>query len=260
MSTTVTWLGHSSVVLDVDGVRIVADPLLRRNNGPLRRRGGPPTRALWDGADAVLLSHLHHDHAELRSLRMLPVGVPVITGAPNVPWLRKRGLDAVAPLDREWIEVGGGSGVRVALCAADHSSRPMPHRPNAANGHLVVAPSARIWVAGDTALYDGLSELPERAGGPIDLALVPVSGWGPRLSGGHMGPTEAAEACRRVGAARAIPVHWGTLHTPGGRAHPRGWMDRPGPEFATALEAAAPQCTPMILEIGRPTPLEPTTP
>ena len=150
--------------------------------------------------------------------------------------------------------------MRVALCAADHSSRPMPHRPNAANGHLVVAPSARIWVAGDTALYDGLSELPERAGGPIDLALVPVSGWGPRLSGGHMGPTEAAEACRRVGAARAIPVHWGTLHTPGGRAHPRGWMDRPGPEFATALEAAAPQCTPMILEIGRPTPLEPTTP
>jgi L-ascorbate metabolism protein UlaG (beta-lactamase superfamily) len=75
-----------------------------------------------------------------------------------------------------------------------------------------------------------------------------------------MGPTEAAEACRRVGTARAIPVHWGTLHTPGGRAHPRGWMDRPGLEFATALEAAAPQCTPMILEIGRPTPLEPTTP
>jgi len=126
VSTTVTWLGHSSVVLDVDGVRIVADPLLRRNAGPLRRRGGPPTRALWDGADAVLLSHLHHDHAELRSLRMLPVGIPVITGAANVPWLRKRGLEAVAPLDRAWIDVGPGSGVRVALCGADHSARPMP--------------------------------------------------------------------------------------------------------------------------------------
>jgi hypothetical protein len=157
VSTTVTWLGHSSVVLDVDGVRLVADPLLRRNAGPLRRRGGAPTRALWDGADAVLLSHLHHDHAELRSLRMLPAGVPVITGARNVPWLRKRGLAAVAPLDRAGIEVGPGSGVRVALCAADHSARPMPHRPNAANGHLVRAPSARIWVAGDTALYEGLS-------------------------------------------------------------------------------------------------------
>lgn len=259
MSTSVTWLGHSTVVLDVDGVRLIADPLLRQNAGPLRRRGGPPTRSLWDGADAVLLSHLHHDHTELRSLRMLPPGVPVITGAPNVPWLRKRKLAAVAPPDQEWIEVGRDPGVRVGLCAAEHSARPMPHRPNAANGHLVLAPSARIWVAGDTELFEGLSEIPAQAGGPIDLALVPVSGWGPRLSGGHMGPTEAAEACLQVGAERAVPVHWGTLHTPGGRAHPRGWMDRPGPEFASALEAVAPHCTPMILEIGVPTPLEPTT-
>jgi L-ascorbate metabolism protein UlaG (beta-lactamase superfamily) len=191
---------------------------------------------------------------------MLPAAAPVITGAPNVPWLRKRELAAVAPADREWVEVGSGAGVRVALCAAVHSARPMPHRPNAANGHLVLAPSSRIWVAGDTELFDGLSEIPEQAGGPIDLAVVPVSGWGPRLSGGHMGPEQAAEACLRVGAACAVPVHWGSLHAPGGRAFPRGWMDRPGPEFASALAAVAPRCRPMILDIGVPTPLEHATP
>jgi L-ascorbate metabolism protein UlaG (beta-lactamase superfamily) len=260
VSTVVTWLGHSTVVLDVDGVRLIADPLLRKNAGPLRRRGQPPAPAQWAGADAVLLSHLHHDHAELRSLRLLPSGVPVITGAPNVPWLRKRNLAAVAPADQEWIEVDRGAGVRISLCPAEHSARPMPHRPNAANGHLVLTPSARIWIAGDTELFDGLSEIPAQAGGSIDLAVVPISGWGPRLSGGHMGPAQAAEACLRVRAAWALPVHWGTLHAPGGRAYPRGWMDRPGPEFVAALQAAAPDCTPMILDIGVPTPIDPTTP
>jgi L-ascorbate metabolism protein UlaG (beta-lactamase superfamily) len=261
VNTTVTWLGHSTVVLDVDGVRLIADPLLRRHAGPLRRRGGRPMPAHWNGADAVLLSHLHHDHAELRSLRLLPPAAPVITGAANVAWLRKRNLAAVAPAEGEWIGVGpADAGVRVTLCAAVHSARPMPHRPNAANGHLVDAPSSRIWLAGDTELFDGLSELPEQAGGPIDLAIVPVSGWGPRLSGGHMGPEQAAEACLRVGAACAIPVHWGSLHTPGGQRYPRGWMDRPGPEFASALEAVAPQCESMILEIGVPTPLDHANP
>ena len=256
MSTTITWLGHSTVVLDVDGARIVADPLLRRHAGLLRRRGGRPAPAQWIGADAVLLSHLHHDHAELKSLRMLPPAAPIITGGPNVPWLRKRDLSAIAPPEGEWIDVGGGGGGPGAQTPPLPTSRPMPHRPNAANGHLVRAPSATIWLAGDTELFDGLSALPELAGRPIDLAVVPVSGWGPRLSGGHMGPAQAAEACLRVGARYAVPVHWGTLHAPGGGTYPRDWMDIPGPAFAQALGLVAPRCTPLVLEIGVPTSLE----
>lgn len=256
MTTTVTWLGHSTVVLDVDGVRLLTDPLLRPGAGLLRRRGRHPSRARWEGTDAVLLSHLHHDHAELRSLRMVPPGTPVITGAPNARWLRARHLTAVAPGSGHWVSVGVG-GVQVTLCRADHTARPMPHRPNAANGHVVRTPTTTIWVAGDTELFDELSELPALAGRTIDLAIVPVSGWGPRLSGGHLGPVEAAEACRRVGAAYAVPVHWGTLHAPGGRRYPRGWMDRPGPDFARAVEAAAPRCRPLVLDIDVPTPVGP---
>ena len=91
MNLDVTWLGHSTVVLDLDGVRLVADPLLRRHAGILRRRGRAPRREAWAGADAVLLSHLHLDHADLASLRLFP-DVPVLTAEENVRWVRRKGL------------------------------------------------------------------------------------------------------------------------------------------------------------------------
>jgi L-ascorbate metabolism protein UlaG (beta-lactamase superfamily) len=252
----VTWLGHSTVVLDIDGTRLVTDPLLKRHSGLLRRRGPTPPRGSWEGADAVLLSHLHHDHAELGSLRMLPAGTPVITAPDNAGWLRSKGLHGVSPGPTGWIAVAEERGVSVALSRAEHHSRPMPHRPNAANGHVVTSPSAKIWVAGDTSLFAGLAEVRHQAGGSIDLAVVPVSGWGPRLSPGHLGPDEAAEACAIVGARYAVPVHWGTLHAPGGRHLPRGWMDRAGPHFVAALARRAPGCNPMILRHGVRTPLD----
>lgn len=249
-SAALTWLGHSTVVIDLDGTRLVTDPLLGRHAGLLRRRGSRPPRGAWEGPDAVLLSHLHHDHAELGSLRMLPRDVPVITAPDNASWLRRKGLHGVSPDGNGWMDVGSGKRVSVALCRADHSSRPMPHRPNAANGHLVRSPTVAIWVAGDTSLYDGMTSLRHELERRIDLAIVPVSGWGPRLSAGHLGPDEAAEACALVGARYAVPVHWGTLHAPGGRNLPRGWMDRPAREFVSAVARLAPQCTPLVLRHG----------
>ena len=102
----VTWLGHSTVVLDVDGTRLLTDPLLRRHAGLLRRRGEPPAPAVWQNVDGVLLSHLHHDHADLRSLELLPEGTPVVTAAPNIGWLRRHRLAASAPSRGQWVRVG----------------------------------------------------------------------------------------------------------------------------------------------------------
>jgi len=183
----ITWLGHSTVVVDLDGVRIVADPLLGRNNGILRRRGEQPPTPAWEGADAVLLSHLHHDHAEVPSLKRFP-GVPVLTAPDNSVWVKKKGLDGRGLADDEWFPLGPDGRVEVRLVPAIHHSRPMPHRPNAANGHLVRGPSGVAWLAGDTDLYPDMATLPDLAGGVIDVALVPVGGWGPRLSPGHLGP------------------------------------------------------------------------
>lgn len=248
MSIVVTWLGHSTVVLDIDGVRLVADPLLRRHAGLLVRRGRRPDRAAWVGADAVLLSHLHHDHAEVGSLRMLG-GVPVLTSEPNASWANRKGLHGQGMAPDAWTEVAD-SEVAVRLAPAVHGARPMPHRPNAAHGHLVRGPSGTVWVAGDTEIYDAMAGLPDLAGAPLDLALIPVGGWGPRLSPGHLGPDEAAVACRLSGARAAVPVHWGTLHPPAFRAWPGGWMDTPGPRFAAALSREAPACRATVLELG----------
>ncbi len=248
MSIVVTWLGHATVVVDIDGVRLVADPLLRRHNGPLRRRWASPSRAAWTGARAVLLSHLHHDHAEVSSLRLLG-DVPVLTAAQNAAWVSGKGLRGHG-LHEEWVQVDETKDVFVRLVPAVHHSRPMPHRPNAANGHLAKGPSGVVWLAGDTELYAGMEELPEMAGAPIDVAVVPVGGWGPRLSPGHLGPQEAAVACRLAGARLAVPVHWGTLHAPGGRTLPRGWMDAGGPLFQAAVAREAPGCEVAVLLPG----------
>jgi L-ascorbate metabolism protein UlaG (beta-lactamase superfamily) len=244
----IAWLGHSTLVIDVGGVRLLTDPLLRRHNWPLRRRGGRPTAGAWADVDAVLLSHLHHDHAELSSLRLLP-GVPVLTAAENAAWLRRKGIDAPDDLGEDWVDVGT-TGVRVRLVRADHHNRPMPHRPNAANGHLVRAPGLSVWVAGDTSLYPEMTDLPRLAGGRVDLAVVPVGGWGPRLSPGHLDPEQAARACAAAEARHAMPVHWGTLHAPFFSYFPRGWLDNPGEAFAEALRRHAPECRPIVLRPG----------
>jgi L-ascorbate metabolism protein UlaG (beta-lactamase superfamily) len=250
MGFELTWLGHSTVFLEVDGIRLLTDPLLRRHAGVLRRRTAPPGADDWRDPDAVLLSHLHHDHADLSSLRMLAAGTPIVTVPENATWLQRHGLRGVPTEPGTWLGVAASPSVEVTVCTAVHHSRPMPHRPNAASGHLVRSAAGAVWFAGDTSLFEGMEALPELAGGPIELAFVPISGWGPRLSGGHMGPAEAAEACARVGARRAVPVHWGTLHAPGGREIPRGWMHRPPEDFLEAVGRVAPGCEVVIAEVG----------
>ena len=247
MSVALTWLGHSTVVIDLDDARLLTDPLLSRHAGLLRRRARSPQRETWVDTDAVLISHLHHDHAELASLRRLP-GVPVLTSPDNAQWLRRRGITGAVGMGDGWVQVVHG--IQVRLSRADHRHRPMPHRPNDAHGHLIRSRSATVWVAGDTGLFDEIRTLPDPLGRPLDIAVIPISGWGPRLSPGHMDATQAALACAWTGARWALPVHWGTLHLPLLRNMPRGWMERPLEVFARALGRVAPDCQLIDLEPG----------
>ncbi|WP_448629671.1 MBL fold metallo-hydrolase [Cellulomonas soli] len=251
-------------MLDLDGVRVLTDPLLREHAGLLRRRGAAPAPEHWQDPDVVLVSHLHHDHAELGSLR--PMGdVPVLSAPANAHWLRGHGVRGAVGLHDEhwWSSASPGPtgadgsatsaepGLRVRAVPAVHGHRPMPHRPNSANGFLLDSPSLSVWFAGDTEPYPSMASLPALLGRPIDLALVPVGGWGPRLSGGHMGPVQAAQVCALLGVSTAIPVHWGTLHAPASRRLPPGWMDRGGQAFAHAMARLAPRCRVHVLEPGQ---------
>jgi L-ascorbate metabolism protein UlaG (beta-lactamase superfamily) len=243
-----TWLGHSTVVVDLDGVRVLTDPLLRPHAGLLRRLAPRPDPASWSRPDVVLLSHLHHDHAELRSLRMLQ-GAVLMSAPANVAWLRRRSLSPAVPLGDGWTPVR--SGVEIRQVPAEHRHRPMPHRPNGANGQLVRGPSGIVWIAGDTGLFPEMAEIPAMAGGPVTVALVPVWGWGPRLSAGHLSPETAARAVAMTGARFAVPVHWGTLHPPFVTHFARSWLELPGRRFADAVAEHAPGCTAVVLAPGQ---------
>ena len=253
-----TWLGHATVVVDIGGVRLLTDPLLRAHNGLLRRALAAPRPEQWRDTDAVLISHLHHDHVELRSLRLLP-DVPVVAGEPNATWLGKRLGPSVRGLrESEWTPISHGDHtVEVALTRADHNSRPMPHRPNGANGHLIRSGSEVVWFAGDTSLFPEMALLPMTAGSEVDVALLPIAGWGPRLSGGHMGPTEAAEACKLVRARAVLPIHHGTLHPRGHQFIGLDWMTKPVAHFAHELARIAPGCRLLETPVGDPVEVEP---
>jgi L-ascorbate metabolism protein UlaG (beta-lactamase superfamily) len=84
----------------------------------------------------------------------------------------------------------------------------------------------------------------------VDLAVVPIAGWGPRLSEGHLNPEQAAAACATTGARWALPVHWGTLHPPLATRLPHGWLDRPDGDFVQALARLAPACRVLRLTPG----------
>lgn len=235
-----TWLGHSAVVLEHGPVRVLVDPLLRRRAGALRMVPSRVTATLQVLAgttpDAVLVSHLHHDHCDLPTLRLLGAGAvlaPVGAGA----WLAGRGVDRVRELGvGESYRVGD---VVVTTVPAEHDGRREPWGPTAAAvGHLVESPGLTVWLAGDTALFPGMADIPAMAvRGVVDVAVVPVWGWGPRLGPGHLDPAAAAAAARAVGARVAVPVHWGTLHVWGMSRAMGARLGMPGTWFLRALDA-----------------------
>jgi len=198
----VTWLGHSCVVIRLDGVAVVTDPVLRDRIFHLRGHPAVDLSA-FSILDAVLVSHLHFDHLDLPSLDRLDASTTVVLPAGAGELLRRRGLRDV----REVVagdEVGVGA-ARIRATHAEHAStrRPGTRRTEALG--FVIAGTRTVYFAGDTDLFDGMDSL-----GPIDVALLPVAGWGPRLPPGHLDPERAAEALLRIRPRTAIPIHWGT--------------------------------------------------
>ncbi|HVW43441.1 MAG TPA: MBL fold metallo-hydrolase [Amycolatopsis sp.] len=210
------FLGHSTVRLEIAGRVVLTDPVLTARVGGLTRVAPPLEPRMWAGVGLVLISHLHGDHLHVPSLRLLD-DVPIVVPRGAGKWLRTRGFTHVRELDvgEELVE----GGLRVTALRAEHSGHRwgprFTHGPQApALGYLVEGDGSRVYVAGDTDLYDGMAEL-SAVDSRVDVALLPVWGWGPNLGPGHLDPERAAEAVRLVRPRITVPVHWGTLAVPG---------------------------------------------
>ncbi len=201
----VRWLGHATVLLAVDGVRVLTDPVLRSRIGPLVRTAGPVDTAALGSIDCVLLSHLHADHADLPSLRRLGPSTPILAPHPAARWLRRAGLADVAEL-RAGEETRVGP-VRVLATEARHDARRRPLGPAGEPVGYVIEGSRSAYFAGDTDLFAGMAQ----RRGRIDVALLPVWGWGRSLGPGHLDPERAATAAEVIAPRVASPIHWGTF-------------------------------------------------
>jgi L-ascorbate metabolism protein UlaG (beta-lactamase superfamily) len=241
-----TWIGHATVALEIGGARLLTDPLLRDRVAHLRRHGPTPDPAALTDLDAVLVSHLHRDHLDIPSLRRLGRAVALYVPRGAGAFLGRRGFTRVRELAvGEEAAVGGA---RVRAVAATHDGRRSPGRRGAVAEAIgfEVRGASSVYFAGDTDVFDGMAEL----AGRIDVALLPVWGWGPTLGTGHMDPAAAARAAALVRPRTAVPIHWGTLFPRGlARLRPAPLVEPPR-AFARLVAEQAPGVTVRVLRPG----------
>ncbi len=284
----IVFLGHATALIEVDGVRLLTDPLLRGGVAHLRRRVPPVPSELFADVDVVLISHLHHDHLDLPSLRLLGEETHVVVPAGAGAWLRRRGFGAVTELgvggitqvgtvtepgisdvtqvgmetkpevgdvtqvgmetERSADDVAKAGTLTVTAVRARHDGRRLGG-PHAEPLGYLVSGGHTVYFAGDTELFAEMSNLPR----PLDAALLPVAGWGPTLGAGHMGPLDAARAASLIEPRIAIPVHWGTLSPLGLGRRDRERLGDPPRLFAELLASIAPRVKVRILAPGQET-------
>jgi L-ascorbate metabolism protein UlaG (beta-lactamase superfamily) len=228
-----TWLGHSTALLELDGVMILTDPVLRERVAHLTRTvaAGHPRRLT---PDLVLISHAHWDHLDRRSLRLVSRDAHVVVPRGLGRKVARIGFhDVVELVEGMEVELAG---VEVEATHAEHGRRAL--------GYLLRG-STTAYFAGDTDLFDGMASLePE-----LDLALLPVSGWGPRLPPGHLDPAGAARALQLLEPRVAVPIHWGTFR-PFYKRTPYDTDAGAGARFAALARELAPDVDVRVLRPG----------
>jgi L-ascorbate metabolism protein UlaG (beta-lactamase superfamily) len=240
-----TFVGHATTLLELGETTILTDPFLRRGVGPLRRHAPAPDRGSLDPARLVVVSHLHRDHLDLPSLRRLGAGTTVV-----VP--RGAGQLVSRAVKGEVIELSLGDSTSVAqitvtaVPAVHDSRRDRWRRPQADPvGYVLESNRRRVYFAGDTDLYTEMSDLR-----PLDLALLPVWGWGSTIGAGHLDPERAAIALQRLQPSLAVPIHWGTFYPLGLKRLKPEPLTLPPHVFARLAARLAPEVAVRVLDPG----------
>jgi N-acyl-phosphatidylethanolamine-hydrolysing phospholipase D len=238
-----TWIGHATFLLQVDGVNILTDPHCTQRASPLTFAGPtrhvPPALALdqLPHIDVVLISHSHYDHLDLGTLRGLaaqPGGAPLImAGLGLKDWFARKGLDSTVELD--WWDTHRHAGIDLHFVPVQHWSARTPWDRNRTlwGGWVIEQASHRYFFGGDFGYSRDLADIGERFG-RIDLAMLPIGAYEPRwfMSVMHVNPEEAVQAHFDLNARRSVGMHWGTFRLTDER------LDEPPQRLAAARAQA----------------------
>ena len=214
----VTWFGHSSILLEIDGHRFLIDPLWSERAAPTTfagpKRWFPPLIALRDlpPLDAVLLSHDHYDHLDYATIVALKDRVPIFVAPLGIgAHLERWGVRAEKIVELDWWESHTFGDLTLSATPARHASGRVLFLDDGAKlwtGYAFVGARHRVYYSGDTGLFPGLRTIGDRFG-PFDLTMIEIGQYDRAWPDWHLGPEQAVEAHRRVRGAVMLPVHWG---------------------------------------------------
>jgi L-ascorbate metabolism protein UlaG (beta-lactamase superfamily) len=218
-----TWLGHSSVLLEIGGRRLLTDPVWgpraspSRIAGPKRFQPAPVALRRLPPLDAVLISHDHYDHLDYPTLRELAriEGLPFVTSLGVGAHLEGWGVPAERITELDWWQTHllPGSEIEITAAPAQHfSGRGLKDRNATLWSSLVVrSPDHAVFFSGDTGLTTEYAAIRERLGGPFDLVMLEVGAFHPAWGDIHLGPANALKALGLLGGGAFLPIHWGTF-------------------------------------------------
>lgn len=254
----ITWLGHSTMLLEIDGVRVLTDPVFGRRASPLsfigpKRFHAPPvTIDQLPALDAVLLSHDHYDHLCRESIQALARRrVPIVTSLGVGAHLESCGVDPRVIVELDWWEehVLPGGALSFRATPAQHFSGRTPTTRNSTlwSSWVLTSAQRRLFFSGDTGLTDEFTTIGQKLG-PFDVVMLEIGAWHPAWGNIHLGPANALKAFEMLGGGSGsgslMPVHWGTfdlaLHA---------W-DEPAETLFTAAQASGARV--LTPTLGRP--------
>ncbi len=214
----VTWIGHAGFLVQIEGVNVLIDPNWALWHGPVKRVRHPTLYAHdLPPIDLVLVTHAHFDHLHLPSLRRIASGQPIIVPRGVGSLVRRLDFGGVTELDT-W-GTGHFRDLRITLTPARHWGARMIHDTHRHFGGFLIESECRtVYHCGDSAIFDGFTEIGKRAA--IDVALLPIGAYeAPSGRPVHMSPEEAISAFGMLGARLMVPMHHDTFPLGGEPMH-----------------------------------------
>ena len=217
----VTWLGHSSMLLEIDGVRVLTDPVWgpraspSRFVGPKRFQPAPVALRSLPPLDLVIVTHDHYDHLDYPTIRKLrKLNVPFVTSLGVGAHLESWGVQPERIVELDWWESHQlpDSELTVTAAPSQHFSGRGLHDRNATlwSSMVIRSPRHSVFFSGDTGLTTEYQSIRDKFG-PFDLVMLEVGAFHPAWGDIHLGPKNALEALKLLGGGTFLPVHWGTF-------------------------------------------------